>query len=388
MASDGNGNTDILIFVEDPVAVNSVVDLPWALAERGVAAEIVAAGHAVDHLASFGVDFAEHAGEGAAAMLDSARPRIVVGGTSENPDTQGLALIAEARRRGLPSVGFVDGPATAEYRFRGRASEPLAFAPDWILVPDAISRRRYEALGHPGARIVDCGHPYFDRVREAGRALEAEGRNAVRARALPDAPRDRLVVVFLAEVSAGLIPGAFERGPDYTLAGRGASDWRTQIVLEEVLDALAPIEPRPYVVLRLHPKNEDAEFQPYRSEIDAVSRGGLAHEVVFAADLVIGMTSILLFEAALMGRPTISVIPRPAEREWLTAIGLGITQAVHTREALGEILPAAVADPGRALGKDPAEVIHFGALDRMAEFLVGLMADTAGGAGTTPKGNG
>ncbi|MFQ5763793.1 MAG: hypothetical protein ACE5GT_02590 [Rhodospirillales bacterium] len=381
MASVGNGNTDILIFVEDPGAVNSVVDLPAALADQGIAAQIVAAGHAVEYLASFGIDFAESAEESAAAMLDSARPRMVVAGTSENPDTLGLALIAEARRRRLPSVGFVDGPTTAEYRFRGRAAEPLAFAPEWILVPDDISRHRYEALGHPAARVIDCGHPYFDRVRATGRKLAAEGRDAVRARALPDAPGDRPVVVFLAEISAGLIPGAYERGPDYTLAGRGGSDRRTSIVLEEVLDALALVEPRPYVVLRLHPKNEDADFAPYRGEIDAFSRGGLAHEVVFAADLVVGMTTILLFEAALMGRPTLSVIPRPAEREWLTGIRLGITPAVHTREALRDLLPAAVAEPDRALGKDPEEVIHFGALDRMADFLSGLLADPAGGAG-------
>jgi len=369
------GTTDIMIFVEDPGAANSIVDLPDALAKRGLAAVTVAAGHAGSYLAGLGVRATAAAdSDSAAALLDAHRPRLVLAGTAENPDTLGLALIAEARRRGIGSVGFVDGPASAEYRFRGRGGDPLGFAPDRLLVPDDLTRRRFLKLGLAAERLVDCGHPHYDRVRAAGRELDRLGRDAVRARALPDAPKDRPVVVFLAEVSDGLIPGAYRRGDDYTLAGRGGSDERTMIVLEEVLDALAPLRPRPYVALRLHPKNREAEFAAYRREIDFVSRGGPALEAVFAADLVVGMTTILLFEAAIVGRATLSVIPRPIEAEWLSGIGLGVVPAVHTRAALRDAIAVAVAEPARLMGTPAEKVIQFGALDRLADFLAGLLA--------------
>lgn len=376
MSGGGKDRTDVLIFVEDPGAVNAVVDLPRALAASGLKTQTVAAGHAVEYLASFGADFTEpDSAADAAALIDAHNPRMVFSGTSENPDTLGLKLIAEARKRGLANVGFLDGPASADHRFRGSGDAPLAFAPEWILVPDAMTRNRYQALGHPVERIVDCGHPYFDRVRVTAAKLAKRGKAAVLAEVLPDAPPDRPVVVFLAEISTSLAPEELRRSPEYTLHGRGGSNLRTQIVLEEVLDAVALIEPRPYFVLRLHPKNSADEFDAYDPEIDSLSHSGLAADLVYAADLVIGMTTILLFEAALMGCPTLSITPKPSETEWLTSIGLGITPSVHTRDDLREILPRALADPGQVMGTPPGEVLNFGALERMADFISGLLAD-------------
>jgi hypothetical protein len=370
-----SSTTDILIFVEDPGAVNSIVDLPDALAKRGLTATTIAAGHARPYLAQLGGHFDEVDDcEDAAQLLDAHGPCLVLAGTSENPDTLGLKLIAEARRRGTASVAIVDGPASAEYRFRGRGADPRGFAPDRLLVPDDLTRRRFLKIGFASDHVVDCGHPYYDRVRAAGHKLQRLGHNAVRARVFPDAPKNRPAVVFLAEVSEGLVPGTYQRGGDYTLAGRGSSDQRTLIVLEEVLDALAPIQPRPYVVVRLHPKNRESEFAAYRHEFDFISQGGAALETTFAADLVVGMTTVLLFEAAIIGQATLSVIPRPIEAEWLTGIGLGVIPAVHTRESLRDILPAAVADPARVMGTPAEKVIQFGALDRMADFLAGLVA--------------
>ncbi len=372
------GNTDILIFVEDPGAANCVVDLPAALAKRRLKAAIVAAGHAAPYIAGLGGRFETVGGDDdAAAVLDAYRPRLLLAGTSENPDTLGLRLIAEAKRRGVVSVGVVDGPASAEHRFRGRGDGPLAFAPERLLVPDALTRRRYAALGFAAERIADCGHPHYDRVRAAGRELAKQGRDAVRARALPGAPAGQPVVVFLAEVSHGLVAEAFRRGDDYTLLGRGGSDERTRVVLEEVLDALAPARPRPYVVLRLHPKNRPDEFVAYRREIDFVSHGGAALDVAFAADVVIGMTTILLFEAAIVGTPTLSVVPRAVEAEWLTGIGLGVVPCVHDRARLRALLPDAVAEPKRLAGTPAEKVIQFGALERMADHLAGLLAGGA-----------
>jgi len=367
--------TDVLIFIEDPGAANGLADLPGALGERGISATVLAAGHAVDYLAFFETPFtAVDAAEGPAFLLDRHAPRAIVTGTSENPDTAALPLIAEAHRRGLATVAFVDGPASAEYRFRGKGREPLAFAPDWILAADSVTASRFRGLGHPGDHVIECGHPYFDRVRKVGDALTREGPDVVRARVLPDAPADRPVVAFLTEISDGLAPADHVRSAAYTLAGRGDNDQRCHIVLEELLDALAPLTPRPYLVLRLHPKNTSQEFALYAREVDHISEGGSAAEVVFAADLVVGMTSILLFEAALMECPVLSVVPRPEETQWLTAIGLGIVPAVHTRDALRATLTNAIAKPDRIMGTPASEVIHFGALERVCDFVADLLA--------------
>jgi len=379
MAEREPEKTDLLIFVEDPGAANGIVDLPAALQARGLKAHILATGHAVEHLQSLDKPFTTLGAEtDARAILDQWTPKGVLAGTSENPETLGLALIAEARNRGLATAAFVDGPASADYRFRGPGDAPLAFAPDWILVADPVSGKNYQTLGHPPQNIIHCGHPYFDRVRAKAQELAQKDRALSLAEIIPDAPPDRPVVVFLAEISDGLEPGAFRRSPEYTLHGRGASDARTNIVLEEVLDVLNTIQPRPTIVLRLHPKNTEQEFEYYLGEIDHLSHTGPASDLLYCADLVIGMTTIALFEAALMGRPVLSVTPRELESEWLAGIGLGLIPAVHTREALRKILIPALSPPLEeqrpVMGKAPDEVINFGALERMADFMTSLLA--------------
>jgi hypothetical protein len=342
---------DLVVFVEDPGAANFAAGLPEALAGRGRSARLYADGPARGYLGERGVAFEEPPVPEAAA---------VAVGTAESPDTAGLRLIAHARARGRPAIGLVDAPANAEHRFRGRADEPLAFAPDWILVPDEGTRERYVELGHPAGRVLAVGHPHWDAVRARARELD---RHALRSRLFPDAGA-RPVAVFAAEVSKGLGGEQYRRSPEYTLHGRGERDGRTEVVLEELADALAELSPRPFAVLRLHPKNTRDELSDHLPAFDEVSEGGDPLELVYAADAVVGMTSSLVMEAALMGRPTLSIVPRAAELDWLPSVGAGLTLAATTRAELRSQLDRVLAGEAPA-GPGPPE----GALARTAEAI-------------------
>ncbi|HEX2188392.1 MAG TPA: hypothetical protein VHG51_05810 [Longimicrobiaceae bacterium] len=366
---------DVLVYVEDPGAASYAADLPAALAAGGVGALLLAGGSAAGYLRERGRPAeAVPEGESAEGLLDALRPRLVVVGTSEDPDTPGLALVDAARSRGIGTVGLVDAFPNAAHRFRGRGDDPLGHAPDWLAVPDEWTRQAFVELGAPPARVVVCGHPQYDRVRALAEELGREGRAAVRARVLPNAG-DRPVIVFVAEVSTGLDPAQYRKSAEYTLQGRGWSTGRTEVVLEELLDAAAGLDPRPCFVLRLHPKNTAEELASYAEEVDMVSAGGSALELAYAADLVAGMTSMLLLEADLLGTPTLAVVPRPVERDWLPSIRHGRTPCVTTRERLRDALPRLLAGertPG-AYGGDPSG----GSMDRVRR----LVADRLRAAG-------
>jgi hypothetical protein len=248
--------------------------------------------------------------------------------------------VAACRAARVPTLGFIDGPANIAFRFRGRGDGALAFAPDSVLVPTERLRTQLTAAGYPKARAFVTTHPHFARLAAERRRLAAVGRDALRGRLFPAAPRGRPVLAFLAERSDGLDPTAFQRGPDYTLAGRGGDDRRTAIVLAEVLDALQTAEPRPFIVLRLHPKDDPRNYADFRDEIDQLSRDEPALEVVYAADAVVGLTTILLSEAAALGRPVLSVVPRALEREWLLSPPQGELVCVWER---GNLRPALTA---------------------------------------------
>jgi predicted glycosyltransferase len=131
------------------------------------------------------------------------------------------------------------------------------------------------------------------------------------------------------------------RGPSFA---RGKATYRTAIVLEELLEALSGLAPRPLLVVRLHPKNARGEFAAYESEVDAFSAGGDPLPLVFAADLVVGIATALLEEAHIMGRPALSILPREEERDWLEALRDGRITSVTARSELRPALVRALHD--------------------------------------------
>jgi hypothetical protein len=367
-------NCDILIYAEDPGAANYVSDLPKALAAGGLRAVLLARAGAADLLRRRGAAYeslADH--QSAAAVLEAYRPRVIAVGTAEKPENLGLSLIATAPVFGAASVGIVDHRAHADYRFRGLSHSPLAFAPDVILVPDKESREDFVRLGHPRDRVISCGHPLYDRVREERSELERTGVEPLRAKWFTDAG-SRTVVLFLSELSDGMNHAAFQRSDAYTLVGRGDTVARTAIVLEEVLDAIASLNPRPYVALRLHPKEAADAYAPYSDEIDAVIGADRSLESVFAADVIVGLTTTLLVEATILGKRTLSVVPRAEERNWLPGTGAGPIALADDRTVLRRQL-SRLAAADEPISQDSIERCYpSGATNRVCQVLRAMVA--------------
>lgn len=362
---------DILVFVEDPGAANMVAALPAGLARRGLSARFFADGPAIAHLRTHGIAAEPVDGADAAALIARTRPRLILVGTAENPDTLGLRLIAAAG--GIPTVGAVDAAANAGFRFRGRGADPLGFAPDLVLVPDAAAREAFLDLGLPAGRLLVCGHPHWDGVRAAAAGLAREDRAGLRRRLFPGLREGRSVLVFAAERSDGFDAAQFRRSGDYTLFGDGLSQGRTEIVVDEVLRAAEPLRHRLHLVLRLHPKSEAGDLGPWRAGFDQVSQGGRSLDLLHACDAVIGMTTMLLAEAALLGRPTLSVLPRPAERAWLPTLAAGLAPFVTSRETLAGALRTLVEDPWPPSATALEALFPPGAADRVCDALAAML---------------
>jgi hypothetical protein len=311
------GPLRILMLIEDPGAANFAVGLQPILSQHG-SVTVLASGAGAEQLERLNV-----ATEAIMTpfeplhLIEQWQPDMIIVGTSEERDAAAHTLVAACRDRGIPSLGLVDGPANIKRRFQGESNAPLAFAPDWIFVPNLELRAQLQETGFPKNRAIAVEHPHFAHLKIERVKLEKTGRKNLRKKLFPNLKVGQPIIVFLAERSDGLDSSDFLRCDAYTLQGRGGDDRRTNIVFEEVLDALNEIDPRPYVVLRLHPKNSAEEFMAYRGEIDRMSQDEPALEVVYAADLVVGMTTMLLTETALIGGQAISVVPRKSEQAWL-----------------------------------------------------------------------
>lgn len=327
---------NILLYADDPGGVNYLAPLPSILEQAGFRCSFLVGPALEEFVRQRNLNALTRPAVPADALLNGFDLLLV--GTSEDRRCFAHELTDAAKQKSIPSVGVVDMTVNAAGRFQGLSNVPLGHAPDWLAVPDETCRAAYVGLGFPADRVVVCGHPHYDVVRSKRQLLKAADRAELRSRIYPDAPPDRPVWLFLAEGIDRLDPSQSYRDSDYTLTGRGDTDFRACIVLEELLDAVGHISPRPWVVLRPHPKTALEEFAPVLNELGGVQQGGDPLEAVWAADMVIGMTTMLLLETMLLERPHLSIIPRAIEIEWLPTLKSGLTPFATTRKEIGPYL--------------------------------------------------
>ena len=362
-------SADVLLLAEDPGAAAYLEGVPEALERAGHSARLLAAGHAAAAFAREKRSFEPIADlAGALAVLRTETPKAIAVGTSEDTRGIGLGLIDEARGRAIASIGLVDGPANAAYRFRGESDDPLRHAPACIAVPDEATREDYVALGVAASRVRACGHPRRDALYAARDAGPVLGRaRALRERWLGG--RERGVLLFAAELSTGLNDRAYRKTPEYALSGNGGSDGRTEIVLEELLLAAHGLDPRPRMVLRLHPKTPRSLYAAYLDAFDCVSEAEPVAEAILAADLVVGLTSVILDEALVLGRSAVSIVPRASESAWLVGARLGLIPVLAERADIAPGLRRGLGGGDRPSRERVETLLPRGAADRVARLI-------------------
>jgi len=361
--------TDVLIYAEDPGAGNFVACLPPVLALRGFRTVLIAAGHAQVLLQKRGIAFEVLPRDASPAdILGRWNPRVVIAGTGDG-GTLARRLISEGRARKILTVATVDARLALDRRFQGTSGDSLEHAPDWMLVPDQWTREAFLTMGCSAEQVLAVGQPHLDYVRSIAATLSDEGRAAIRKRLFGDSLLDRRVVTFIDEPSVAL-PESPKNCGHYTLKGRGQATGRTQIVLDEFIDTLPTGPSKPYLVFRIHPRSFAEDYKGYLNHFDFISSSEPAPDVAFASDLVVGMTSMLLLEAAAMGRPTFSIVPQPEEAEYLPTVACGVTPTASTREQLRSALPTALASAERS----PSQAwVLDGAIGRIVDFVASLL---------------
>lgn len=313
----------IVVFLEDPGAVVFLAPFLAHLRAKGVHFRLLTDGYAGDVLHEYKNISVSLASDFSLLLRNAA---CVIIGTSENRRSVAFEIVRAARRLSVPTIGAVDACVNAQFRFAGETDNPLEHAPDWLLVPNTRTVKQFVELGFPESRIYLVGHPCKEMILPVPRPPFSTDRDAL--------------LVFISELSSGLGEGQYMYSDSYTLKGREVSLKRTNIVAEEFLAAVNFLRARGLrlkTVIRLHPKECPQDLGPIAEEFDAMSAGDDPLELLRKSHLAIGMTSMLLAQAYLLGVPSLSILPRIEERYWLDETADGSIPVVCMRS---EIAPA------------------------------------------------
>ncbi len=277
--------------------------------------------------------------ESAIGYLRSAQAALLLTGTSFNGVDLEKRFLSAARKQGIPSIAVLDFWSNYRVRFADDQGR-LAYLPDRIAVMDDHARREMVEEGFDPQRIKVTGQPAFDdlvsiRLRGAG-----EARANIRRRL--GISEEACLVLFASQPLKQLF------GQDHTNPLYPGYTQRT--VLRSTVAALDRISQRrsqPITLLiRPHPREQSEDFSSLgRDHVRIVVDGSSdRHDSVMASDLVIGMTTMLLVEACLLGCIVVSLQPELRLPDPLPTNRWRASRAIYREEEIEPTLESLLLD--------------------------------------------
>lgn len=235
-------------------------------------------------------------------ILNAETPDALLVGTSWGPSVDKL-LLGLAQAKGISSLALIDTWSWYRERFAQPGTQQLLL-PTRIALMDPLAFDEAVRAGLPQSHLVVTGQPHFaNLIRQFKNSNLVRQGHQLRNEWLPQSTNAR-IVLFASE--------AFAR--DFGSATAYYQGYTERDALDGLLEAVSKVRPEfsSAVVVRLHPSQapEAADLplstpiRPYQLTTDSNPWA-----CILAADVVVGMTSMLLLEAVIAGKPAISFQP-------------------------------------------------------------------------------
>ncbi|ACH40728.1 hypothetical protein Gbem_3736 [Citrifermentans bemidjiense Bem] len=350
----------ILLFSCEPGGAEILIPVIRLLhAEPAYRVVVLSYGLGAQRFAARGVDFIEipPVQKNDNAVLDSHRPDFLITSATSLPerDMSEKNLWRNARARGVPSLALVDQWQNYAVRFSGPGEgERLAYLPDFINCIDEVGAVEMIREGFQPGMLVRFGHPSLSQLRRQARNLQRE---EIRRRL--GIPATQQVALFVSEAIR-----------EHYGRSRGYDQYDSLgLFLDLVADSGTGIKP----VIKLHPKDEASLFDPMLRSRNLqplmIANELSSLECIALADRVYGMTSIMLIEAYLLGKPVLSLQPGLAVEDPLVLSRHGMVPRLGTPE---QAMTAATETPPLLSLKVEFEI------DRFLQFIRDVVTNAKG----------
>ncbi len=375
---------NILLFARDPGGANTIIPLIEPLKAAGLTPRLVGKEIALKKYTEAG-----YQGEDINQILLSSGitpqtlnqwlqeivPGFILTGTSGEDPTEKY-LWQAAQSLGIPSAAILDQWLNYGIRFSNygvsechlyEKDRQHPYVPDQILVMDEEAKNRLIAEGLEADRIQITGQPYFQWFQQQWEQFntlkEASARVRDSKQSLNLTPNSQ-VITFVSEPLSQLKTDS-----------KGAVDfgYTEKTVLNQLLNALDTVSETINLdlitlLIKLHPREDSTNYKTFfqnrkrKSQVSAIIDQSLATlDVLAVSDVVCGMTSMMLLEAFLVGKPVLNIQiglnqPNPfvlAQRNWVQTLDSPETLTRQLAETLTTL------KTGGVLVQEPESVFPF-----------------------------
>jgi hypothetical protein len=370
----------ILIFSRDPGGTNAIMPLIEPLRALGNEVSVYGKDAALSIYRKQNIDCSDICDtipsgtqEETDEFVRKTRPDLIVTGTSSEDFTE-RHLWKAAERAEITSFGVLDQWTNYRLRLISEGSDPMneratseLIVPSFFFIMDEFARKEMSVLGIDREKLVVSGQPFFDYIRKTGDRFTTQEIEKLR-RELTGS-EDGHVFVFASQPIASI----------HRKNGMAEDYWgyTEETVLKSVVESLSKLAEematKVTLVLRLHPKDEAHVYQNALATLPdsikvVVDRETDSSLLLKASDLIIGMFSMLLLEAAILERRFISVQIGLKRENPLIFDRMGLVRSILTEQELDESLRGILSGKNRDF---PNLIFEFGATERITNYLEG-----------------
>ena len=289
------------LFVEDPGSSNFALNLNKLLIKSNINVKTYASGISKGYLKTYNQTFIDFDLNN---KIDY-NCDLFIFGTSENLKSPVKKIFKKAKINNSKIGVIIDAPNSIFERLKFFDADLNCENIDYLFVSDnktKIEIQKKKVINTK--KILDVLNPKFQWIKDQNFKIKKTKTKKI---------------IFLSELSSGLNNHNFLKNNSYKIAGYSNSQFRTEIVFEELLITLENFKSKFELIVRLHPKENKNLYEAYKLKIDKLSLNENPFSVLCQADLVIGLTSNMLCEACLLNIPVLSVTPRKKEFEWINS---------------------------------------------------------------------
>lgn len=266
-------------------------------------------------------------------LLQEQEVQLVVTGTTGTIGNERY-LTAAARKCGIRSIAVLDEWYNYALRFRDEEENLGKYLPDVICVQDELSQKLALQEGLPEEILRITGSPDLAELTLRANAF-LEQPPPIPTLLAANAPLPSILFLSQPLIRAyGKGPG--ESGTSGTFLG-----YQEEIVRQDLADILSAMDNSVLVLEKLHPSEERKPPPQGKPNIHWYVEKGSDDlwPLLVHANIILGMNTMALLQAAILGRHPISYQPGAFNPSLCTAVRLNLAELYTTKEALARQLP-------------------------------------------------